>query len=107
MMPLLVVFSDLLGIVGGALVAGGMGVSPLQYLTQLESAISLSHFLVGIGKALVFALLIALAGCRAGMNAGRNSAAVGEATTEAVVTAVVYLIVADAAINILCQQLDI
>jgi phospholipid/cholesterol/gamma-HCH transport system permease protein len=107
MMPLLVVFSDLLGIVGGALVAGGMGVSPLQYLTQLESAISLSHFLVGIGKALVFALLIALAGCRAGMNAGRNSAAVGKATTEAVVTAVVYLIVADAAINILCQQLDI
>ena len=107
MMPLLVVFADTLGIIGGGLVAGGMGVSPLQYLNQLETAISLTHFLVGIVKALVFALLIALAGCRAGMNAGRSSAAVGEATTEAVVTAVVYLIVADAGINILCQQLDI
>ena len=60
-----------------------------------------------MGKSLVFAMLIAVAGCRAGMSAGRNSAAVGQATTEAVVTSVVYLIIADAAINILCQELEI
>lgn len=107
MMPLLVVFADALGILGGALVAGGMGVTPLQYASQLEAAISLQHFSVGIAKSIVFAMLIAVAGCRAGMNAGRNSAAVGKATTDAVVTAVVYLIIADAAINILCQQLSI
>ncbi|GAB5414684.1 MAG: ABC transporter permease [Congregibacter sp.] len=107
MMPLLVVFADALGILGGALVAGGMGVTPLQYGNQLASAISVEHFAIGMGKALIFALLIALAGCRAGMSAGRNSAAVGKATTDAVVTAVVYLIIADAAINILCQQLSI
>ncbi|MEE4292274.1 MAG: ABC transporter permease, partial [Cycloclasticus sp.] len=96
-----------LGIVGGAVVAGGMGVTPLQYISQLGSAITITHFLVGVVKGLIFALLIATAGCRAGMNAGRNSEAVGRATTEAVVTAVVYLIVADAAINILCQLLGI
>jgi len=107
MMPLLVIFADALGIVGGALVAGGMGVTPLQYLTQFERAFALSHFLVGMAKSVVFALLIAIAGCRAGMGAGRSSAAVGEATTNAVVTAVVYLIIADAAINILCQQLSL
>ncbi|MEE4279610.1 MAG: ABC transporter permease [Halieaceae bacterium] len=107
MMPLLVILADVLGIVGGALVAGGMGVSPLQYLTQLEQAIAPAHFLVGMLKAVVFAALIAIAGCRAGMGAGRSSAAVGEATTEAVVTAVVYLIIADAAINILCQELGV
>lgn len=107
MMPLLVIYADALGIVGGAIVAGGMGVTPLQYTSQLESAVSLTHFAVGMLKGLVFAGLIAIAGCRAGMSAGRNSEAVGRATTEAVVTAVVYLIVADAAINILCQMLDI
>jgi phospholipid/cholesterol/gamma-HCH transport system permease protein len=106
-MPLLVIFADALGIVGGALVAGGMGVTPLQYLSQLEGSIAPSHFLVGLFKALLFALLIAVAGCRAGMQAGRSSEAVGKATTDAVVTAVVYLIVADAGVNILCQQLGI
>ena len=106
-MPLLVIIADALGIIGGGLVAGGMGVTPLQYLGQLEGALQLDHFLVGMVKAVVFALLIAVAGCRAGIQAGRSSEGVGKATTEAVVTAVVYLIIADAAINILCQQLGI
>lgn len=106
-MPMLVIFADALGMVGGALVAGGMGVTPLQYLGQMQGALAPSHFFIGVGKALVFAVLIAIAGCRAGMQAGRSSEAVGSATTNAVVTSVVYLIIADAAINILCQQLGI
>jgi len=107
MMPLLVIFADALGILGGALVAGGMGVTPLQYISQLESVMTVTHFLVGLTKAFVFAMLIAVAGCRAGIKAGRSSAAVGQATTDAVVTSVVYLIIADAAINILCEQMSI
>ena len=107
MMPLLVIFANTLGILGGALVAGGMGVTPLQYINQLEGSLSLTHFLVGMVKATIFALLIAIAGCRAGISSGRSSAAVGRATTEAVVTAIVYLIVADAAINIICQQMGV
>lgn len=107
MMPLLTVYADLLGIVGGAIVAGGMGITPLQYINQAETALSYTHFFVGMIKALVFAVLIAVAGCRSGINSGRSSAAVGQAATEAVVTAIVYLIVADAAINILFQQLGI
>jgi phospholipid/cholesterol/gamma-HCH transport system permease protein len=107
MMPLLVIFANALGILGGAIVAGGMGVTPLQYLNQLGVSLSLTHFGVGMVKALIFALLIAIAGCRAGMSSGRSSAAVGQATTEAVVTSVIYLIIADAAINILCQQMGI
>lgn len=106
-MPLLVIYADLLGVVGGGIVAGGMGISALQYVSQLEAAFSVTHALVGLSKGLVFAFLIALAGCRAGMGAGRNAAAVGQATTEAVVVAVVYLIVADAGLNILFQQLGI
>ena len=106
-MPLLVIFADALGIVGGGLVAGGMGVTPLQYMSELQTISALDHFFVGLGKSVLFALLIAIAGCRAGIQAGRSSEEVGKATTDAVVTSVVYLIIADAATNILCQQLGI
>ena len=106
-MPLLTIYADLLGIVGGGIVAGGMGISPIQYINQAETALSLTHIMVGLIKGLVFAILIAVAGCRSGINSGRSSAAVGQAATEAVVTAIVYLIVADAAINIIFQQVGI
>jgi phospholipid/cholesterol/gamma-HCH transport system permease protein len=106
-MPLLTIYADLLGIVGGGIVAGGLGVAPIQYITQGGTALSFTHIAVGLLKALVFATLIAIAGCRAGINSGRSSAAVGQAATNAVVTAIVYLIVADAGINILFQQLHL
>jgi phospholipid/cholesterol/gamma-HCH transport system permease protein len=104
-MPLLTLYADLLGIVGGGIVAGGMGITPLQYISQTEHALGINHLAVGLIKSVVFALLIAVAGCRAGINSGRSSAAVGQAATEAVVTAIVYLIVADAGINIIFQQI--
>ncbi len=107
MMPLLTVYANLLGMVGGGIVAGGMGITPLQYINQAETALTVTHFGVGMIKSVVFGVLIAIAGCRSGINSGRSSAAVGQAATEAVVTAIVYLIVADAAINILFQQLGI
>jgi len=107
MMPLLTIYANVLGMIGGGIVAGGMGITPLQYINASETAITAAHFGVGLLKSVVFAVLIAVAGCRSGINSGRSSAAVGQAATEAVVTAVVYLIVADAAINILFQQLGI
>jgi len=106
-MPLLTLYANLPGIIGGGIVAGGMGIAPIQYILQGETALSFSHVAVGLIKSLVFAVLIAVAGCRAGINSGRSSAAVGQAATNAVVTALVYLIVADAAINIIFQYLKI
>lgn len=106
-MPLLTVYANFLGILGGGIVAGSMGITPVQYIMQGQTALSFSHVFVGLLKSLVFAILIAVAGCRAGINSGRSSAAVGQAATNAVVTALVYLIVADAAINIIFQQLHL
>jgi phospholipid/cholesterol/gamma-HCH transport system permease protein len=106
-MPLLTIYADILGILGGSIVAAGMGISATQYLTECQVAISFTHISVGLIKSVVFGILIAIAGCRAGINSGRSSAAVGQAATEAVVTAIVYLIVADATINIIFQQLGI
>ncbi|HEY7775353.1 MAG TPA: ABC transporter permease, partial [Kineobactrum sp.] len=107
MMPLLTIYANLLGILGGAIVSGGMGISILQYANNASAAVSLTHIAVGLVKSVIFGALIAIAGCRAGIQSGRDSAAVGQAATEAVVTSLVYLIVADAAINIVCQYLDI
>lgn len=106
-MPLLTLYANVLGILGGALVAGGMGISPVQYFNEIETAMTPVQLAVGVGKSVVFGLLIAIAGCRAGIRSGRSSAAVGQAATTAVVTAIVYLIVADAAFNIIFQQLGI
>ncbi len=106
-MPLLVIYSDLLGILGGGLVAVGMDIAPLQYLQQTRSAISWDDISSGLFKGLVFAVLIGVAGCQAGLQCGRSSAAVGEATTRAVVTAIVYLVVADSLLNIIFDKLGL
>ena len=106
-MPLLTIYANLLGIVGGGIVAGGLGITSLQYISQAEKALALSHIGIGLLKSVIYAALIAVAGCRAGINASRSSAGVGQAATDAVVTSVVYLIVADAAINIFFQHMGI
>lgn len=104
-MPLLVLYANLLGIIGGAIVAGGLGITSLQYFAEIAGVAEASHLFVGLFKSVLFAVLVALAGCRAGIESGRSSAAVGAATTTAVVRALVYLIIADAGVNILCQRL--
>lgn len=106
-MPLLTIYANILGMVGGGIVAGGMGITPLMYIAEGETAFSFDHVMVGMIKSVIFATLIAVAGCRSGINCGRDSAAVGQAATEAVVTSIVYLIIADAAINIVFQQVGI
>ncbi|MEE4190957.1 MAG: ABC transporter permease [Halieaceae bacterium] len=106
-MPLLVLYANVIGIFGGAIVAAGMDVSLIQFGQQMREALAFNHLWTGLLKSVVFGVLIAIAGCRAGIQCGRSSAAVGEAATNAVVTSIVYLIVADAALNILFQKLGV
>ena len=106
-MPLLVLYANMIGILGGAIVAAGMEVSLMQFYQEFKKVLAFHHLGVGLVKSLLFGILIAIAGCRAGIHCGRNSAAVGQAATNAVVTSIVYLIVADALVNILLQKLGI
>ncbi len=106
-MPLLTLYSDILGMLGGGVVALSMDITFTQYVHQLSGAFAMSDVMTGLFKSLVFAILISFAGCQAGLACGRSSAAVGKATTTAVVTAIVYLVVADAGLNILYFQLGI
>ncbi len=108
MMPLLAVYADFVGILGGAIVAGGMlDVSLTQYWQQTKVAITVTDFATGVGKGAVFGILVAVAGCLQGMRAGRSAAAVGGAATAAVVSAIVLIIVADGIFAVVFHVLGI
>ena len=94
-MPLLTLWADLMGMVGGAFVGVVMlDISPQEYWKYSLEALNFSNFMVGIFHGFVFGIIIALCGCYYGINCGRNADSVGVATTKAVVSAIVLMIVA-------------
>jgi len=108
MMPLLCIFADLLGIVGGAFVGVGMlHLSMTEYVNETLQGIDLIDFAVGIFKSSVFGVLVAVAGCLRGIQCGRSASAVGLAATSAVVTGIVFIIVTDGIFAVLTNALGI
>jgi phospholipid/cholesterol/gamma-HCH transport system permease protein len=96
MTPLLCIYANLMGVLGGLIVAMGMlDVSVNGYLLQTQGAASLGDFAIGIGKSAIFGIIVAVSGCLQGIKAGRSAAAVGQATTTAVVMGILFIIVAD------------
>ncbi len=95
MMPLLCLYADVIGIVGGAVIGVGMlNLSWTLYLGQTIHALQLSEIVGGVFKGAVYGGLIAFAGCFRGLEAGSSASAVGKAATSAVVTGLVATIVA-------------
>jgi phospholipid/cholesterol/gamma-HCH transport system permease protein len=108
MMPLLCIYADLLGILGGGIVGVGMlDLAPALYWDQTVDAVSLTDFGVGIAKSSVFGVLVAVSGCLRGIQCGTSSAAVGLAATSAVVTGIVAIIVSDAFFTLIFEVLGI
>jgi phospholipid/cholesterol/gamma-HCH transport system permease protein len=108
MMPLLCLYADLMGIVGGIVVGTGMlDLSLTEYLNRTREAVTMTQLWIGLFHGAVFGVLVAMAGCLRGMQCGRSASAVGEATTSAVVTSIVAIIVATAMITFACQALGI
>ena len=108
MMPLLALFANVMGILGGAVVAISMpNISVIQYFNQTVKAVSLWNLWIGLFSSAVFGVIVALAGCMRGMQCGRSASAVGDAATSAVVTAIVGIIVATAFITIITNFLGI
>jgi len=108
MMPLLCLFADLMGVLGGLVVGVGLlDITLAEYLNQTKSALNLSHFSIGLFLSGVFGVLVALAGCLQGINCGRSASAVGDAATSAVVTSIVAITVATALVTIVCNVLGI
>jgi phospholipid/cholesterol/gamma-HCH transport system permease protein len=95
MMPLLTLYGDAMGILGGAFVGWTMlDLSGVQYFQQTTSAVSVGDLWGGLLKGTVYGVLVAVSGCLRGMQSGKSSSAVGDAATSAVVTSIVAIIVA-------------
>ncbi len=96
MMPLLCIYANLLGILGGAVVGVGMlGLTPTEYYVETLKGVSLTDFSIGIFKSVIFGVIVAISGCLKGIQSGRSASAVGDAATSAVVMAIVLIIVFD------------
>ncbi len=108
MMPLLTLYANLLGILGGLIVSVGMfDITLMEYYNQTKTGVGLNNLWIGLFHSAVFGVLVALAGCMRGMQCGRSASAVGEATTSAVVTGIVSIVVATAIITVACNVLGI
>jgi phospholipid/cholesterol/gamma-HCH transport system permease protein len=108
MMPLLCLYADLLGILGGAAIGVGvLDLSWTMYIGQTIHAIRLGDTIGGLFKSAVYGGLIAGAGCLRGLQAGSSATAVGKAATSAVVTSLVAIIVACGVFAVLFYVLGI
>jgi phospholipid/cholesterol/gamma-HCH transport system permease protein len=107
-LPMLVIFADIAGLAGGALIAvGSLGISGLQFVERVAYSTDLTDFYVGLSKAPVFALLIAMVGTLRGMQVESSAEELGLKTTMAVVQSIFLIIVADAFFAVLFTRLGI
>jgi phospholipid/cholesterol/gamma-HCH transport system permease protein len=108
MMPLLTIYADFMGVLGGFLISVGMlGLNPIEYLNHTQAAVKLSNLWIGLIHSVVFGVIIAFAGCLRGMRCERDSTGVGVATTSAVVTGITGIVIATAIITFMCQLLGV
>jgi len=106
MTPLLAIYANLMGILGGALV--GVAVYDLtlvEYAIRTQEAVHLYQVAEGIINATVYGAIVAVSGCLRGMQCGRSAASVGLATTSAVVTAIVFIVLAAAVSTVVFNAL--
>jgi phospholipid/cholesterol/gamma-HCH transport system permease protein len=108
MMPLLCLYADAVGIVGGAIIGvSSSDLTVVQYFQQTRDSLGLTHVTIGLVKSSVFGVLVAIAGCLRGMQSGRSASAVGAAATSAVVLAIVWIIATDAVFAVALDTLGL
>lgn len=108
MMPILTLYANVIGIFGGAVVAlAKLHLSLTLFYEQLIGAVTITDWIGGLIKAVVFGVIVVLAGCLRGMQAQRSAAAVGNAATSAVVTGIVFIIATDAVFTVIYITLGI
>ncbi len=108
MMPALVAYADLLGILGGAFVGVTLlDLGTVEYFRQTQDALALRHVIIGLVKSLAFGAVVSLTGCYYGVRCGRSAAAVGQAATKAVVMGIVLVVVTDAVFTVLLHVMHL
>lgn len=107
MLPLLTVFGNLFGLIGGLVVMFSLGFTFTTYLNQLTTAATYGMLLAGLFKTLFFAVIIAGVGCLAGMRASKGPSAVGDAATKAVVVGIILMIIVDGIFGVIYYILGV
>ncbi len=107
-LPLLIFFSDIVGIFGAMVVTKSqIGLSFEQFIQRVYEVLSLKHYLVGIFKGPFFALLIAITGVFHGLKVSRDTESIGKETTQSVVNAIFFVIICDAIFSVIFTELGI
>ena len=106
-MPVLTIFAELAGLVGGAIVLQLMRVPAVVYWSHVADTTTIFIILLGLGKSALFGLLVGLIGCSAGMRTRNTADGVGVAATAAVVGGIVAIAVTDGLIAVICYLLGV
>ena len=107
MTPLLTLFADFVGLIGGAITMQTFGIPYVTFVHEVESIVDFPDFLAGFVKAFVFAVLIAAIGCLRGLQTTTGASAVGNAATRAVVSGIILIVVVDGIFAVIYFVLDI
>ena len=105
--PLLTLFADLIGVMGGSIVLISMGYSLGTYFKQIISMVTYVDLFGGLFKSVVFGLLVAGIGCLRGLQTQIGATAVGESTTRAVVGGIVLIVATDGIFSVVYYYLGI
>jgi phospholipid/cholesterol/gamma-HCH transport system permease protein len=103
--PLLTIWADIFGTLGGMLMAQSMlGISWSEFIKQFQHEIPYRTLFIGLGKAPLFALIIASIGCFQGMKVSGSAENVGERTTRSVVLSIFFIIIIDAILSVIFSK---
>lgn len=105
--PLLTIFANFVGIMGGSIVLLSMGYPAVTYYSQVVSFVTWGDFMGGLIKCFVFGILIAASGCIRGIETKSGPGAVGTSTTSAVVTGITLIAVFDGIFSVLYYCLGV
>jgi phospholipid/cholesterol/gamma-HCH transport system permease protein len=107
MTPLLTIFANLLGLIGGAVVMRSLGFPLITYFNQIQYAVTYGSLVGGLVKAFVFGILVAAIGCLRGLQTRTGATGVGESTTSAVVSGIILIAIADGIFSVVYYYLNV
>lgn len=107
MTPLLTIFADLLGLMGGSVVMLSLGFPLITYFHQVQYAVTYGSLIGGLVKSFVFGILIAGIGCLRGLQTKSAASSVGESTTSAVVSGIILIAITDGIFSVIYYYLGV
>jgi phospholipid/cholesterol/gamma-HCH transport system permease protein len=107
MTPLLTIFADLVGLIGGSVVMLSLGFPLVTFFHQVQYALSYGSLVGGLVKSFAFGILVAAIGCLRGLQTGTGATAVGQSTTSAVVSGIILIAITDGIFSVVYYYLGV